>query len=224
MCHVSAMTRPRNFSRLHRLGDHHHQRSPDTQQYPFLQRTPSESFGELHSKVAFCGGGAEVAVERATPTCARPQLQSGPSRGAQRGSAASPEAATERGGNAATCGPRTSGAPLHTDSAAAFDSLDAAGLRSEHYLAMQPLPQQPREHQTTPTTTYPPYPAQDSPGSFQCSEISLASPPMSERTQHAEAGLSVDDQSGQTQSTSRRTELVPAFGRGEKKDTVGAKL
>lgn len=119
---------------------------------------------------------------------------------------ANPQAATEDGGNAAPSGPRISEAPSHClrSSLRLPDSSDAAGLRSGYYLAMQPLPQQLRANRT-PKATYPICLAQDSPGSFQYSEISQASPPMPERKQGAEVGLRAHNQSNQTQSTSWRT-------------------
>lgn len=86
---------------------------------------------------------------------------------------------------------------------------------------MQPLPQQ-RWTDRTPPATYPPGPAQHSPGSSWYSEVSLAFLPMPESNQDAEAGLRAPGQSDQTHSTSRRTQLVPAVRRGE--TAVGAKL
>lgn len=79
----------------------------------------------------------------------------------------------------------------------------------------QPLPRQRWTDRTQPAT-YPPGPAQHSPESFRCSEGSLASLPMPELNQDAEAGLRAPGQSDRTQSTSRRTQLVPAVRRGAK--------
>lgn len=122
----------------------------------------------VHSKIAFCGGGAEVAVERANPTCTRPQPQYGPSRRTTEGLECKPVSCNRgRRERSYLRTPDIRRAPPYRlrRSLRLPGSPNAAGLGSGHYLAMQPLPQQPRADRTL-TTTYPPCPAQDSPGSF----------------------------------------------------------
>lgn len=72
-------------------------------------------------------------------------------------------------------------------------------------------------HGPGPYDNLPALPGPRQPGSFLPTEVSLASPPIPERYQGMEAGLSAYGQSYQTQSTSQRPQLVPAFGREKKK-------
>lgn len=175
---------------------------------PFLQKTPSERFkSTFQGKIGFGGEGQEERskghfLPALTLVPARARILSRDHRGI---GGESPEAASEGGGNAASWEPRTSDAPSPRHRLRRCLQLpgspDAAGLRSEYYRAVQPLPQQPRADQN-PTATYPPRLAQGNLGSFLDTEVSLESPPMPERYQHVEAGLSAHGQSSQTQSTS----------------------
>lgn len=166
-------------------------------------------------------------VERAIPPCVRSQPPPGPSPGTDQGQHSDaewePRSCTpglgERGYLRSTevrCGPYSNhlvilnGLPptlrLPGRSQSRF-------WRLEHHRASSLQPGSKR----VPTATYPPCPAQDSPGPLLDAEFSLASPPIPTRNEDAEAGRRAQNQSDQTQSTFRRTQLVPAFGKGEKK-------
>lgn len=153
-------------------------------------------------------GVGKRAVESATPTYARPSTSLDPPPGTSGTRVRAQKLQPRATGSGLPVGPGHQAHPPLPGPAALFESPapgspPAAGLRSGYYLAMQPLPQQ-RCTDRTQSATYPPGPAQHSPESFLYSEVSLASLPMPELNQDAEAGLRAPGQSEETQSTSRR--------------------
>lgn len=114
-------------------------------------------------------------------------------------------------------GPRQQARPPSTNSALPSTPCfpDAAGLRwpPRRPLLCDATSSPTARDRTDPYINLPAPPGPKRPGSFLDTKVSLSSPPMPGRYQHAEAGQSDHGQSDQTQSTSRRTLLVPAFGR-----------